>query len=55
MGSGWLWAVAAASAAAAAVLARRVGRDPVRWGALGFFFGPLVLPLLLVGRRRRRG
>jgi hypothetical protein len=54
MGSGWLWAAAAGFAVLTAWLARRRGADPVRWGALGFFFGPLPLPLLL-WRHRRRG
>jgi hypothetical protein len=54
MGIGWLWVVAVGSAALLAVVARRRGVDPVRWAALGFFFGPLPLPFLLA-RRRRRG
>lgn len=57
MGSGWLWAGAVVFAVVAAWMARRLGLHPVFWGALGFFFGPVVLPfLLLVGYwRRRRG
>ncbi|MFB6259408.1 MAG: hypothetical protein ABEK42_01625, partial [Thiohalorhabdaceae bacterium] len=57
MGSGLLWAAAVLFALIAALMARRLKGDPGLWGALGFFFGPLPLPfLLLVGFwRRRRG
>lgn len=54
MGSGWLWAAAVVFGAVAVLMARRLGADPVLWGALGFFFGPLALPfLLLIGYWRR--
>lgn len=57
MGSGWLWAGAVVFAGVAVWMARRLGVDPVLWGALGFFFGPVALPFLLLAGlwRRRRG
>ncbi|MEF8792560.1 hypothetical protein [Thiohalorhabdus sp.] len=57
MGISWLWAGAVIFALLAVLIGRRLGVDPVFWGALGFFFGPLPLPiLLLLGYwRHRRG
>jgi len=54
MGLAWLWLVSLAVGLLVGFLARRRGRDPVRWGALGFFFGPLVLPFLCLVSRRRQ-
>jgi hypothetical protein len=54
MGLAWLWLASLVMGLAVGFLAHRRGRDPVRWGALGFFFGPLVLPFLCLVVRRRR-
>lgn len=48
----WIWILSLVFALLLGWLARRRGADPVFWGALGFFFGPLALPFLLLSRRR---
>lgn len=40
------------SAVAARSMAARRGLNPVFWAALGFAFGPLVFPVLVLVRRR---
>lgn len=55
MGSPWIWIVSMAFAALLAWGAARRGRNPALWGGLGFFFGPLPLPFLLLEPVRRTG
>ncbi|MFA9459468.1 hypothetical protein [Thiohalorhabdus methylotrophus] len=57
VGNLWIWLASAAFAALLAWLAARRGGNPVLWGGLGFFFGPLALPFvfLATGRGRRPG
>ncbi|KPV41505.1 hypothetical protein AN478_02760 [Thiohalorhabdus denitrificans] len=55
MGSPWIWLVSVAFAALLARGAARRGGNPVLWGGLGFFFGPLPLPFLLLVPVRRPG
>ena len=40
------------SAVAARQLAARQGRNTAFWAAMGLAFGPLVLPILLLGKPR---
>jgi nucleotide-binding universal stress UspA family protein len=40
---------------ATAVVMGRRGHDPWMWGVLGAIFGPLVIPLAIVGHRRDEG
>lgn len=34
------------------ILAKRKGLNPVFWGAMGAFFGPLALPFILLAKPR---
>ena len=54
LGSPLIWLLSVAFAALLAWLAARRDANPVFWGGLGFFFGPLPLPFLLLARRRKR-
>jgi hypothetical protein len=40
------------SAVAARQLAARRGRNTAFWAAMGLFFGPFALPLLVLARKR---
>lgn len=37
----------------AQILARKKGLDPVFWGLMGGFFGPLALPFVLLAKPRK--
>ncbi len=49
----WIWVLSLLFALLTGWIARRRGANPVFWGALGFFLGPLALPFVLLGRPRR--